>query len=253
MVTRINFLNTFINIMNKKDYLKIISSSLHNNDKTVFFYLNTHSFYLLNTNEEFNKCFNDADFITPDGYSIKWAIKFLYKKHIEKVSFNHIFFESLSKLFSKEHFRIFLLGGREHLLKLAVDKLTKRPLNLNVVGFHDGYSDQSIDSDKIISKINSSNPDILLVGIGMPESVIWIMKNKTRIKSKLIFTVGNLFDIIAGEKSIAPSSLYNTPFEWLYKLFQEPLKLIPRYIIVHPYFIYSMIKEKIFSSQTSAL
>jgi N-acetylglucosaminyldiphosphoundecaprenol N-acetyl-beta-D-mannosaminyltransferase len=253
METRIIFLNTFINIMNKKDYLKIISSSLHNNDQMIFFYLNTHSFYLLNTNEEFNKCFNNADFITPDGYSVKLATQFLYKQHIEKVSFNHIFFESLCKLFSKEQFRIFLLGGKEHILKFAVDKLTKHPLKLNVAGFHNGYFDQNIDSDKIIGKINSSNPDILLVGIGMPESVIWIMKNKTRIKSKLIFAVGNLFDIVAGEKSIAPSSLYNTPFEWLYRLFQEPLKLIPRYITVHPYFLYSIIKEKLFGSQTSEL
>lgn len=239
--------------MNKKDYLKMISSSLHNNEKKVFFYLNTHSFYLLKTNEEFKKYFNKADFMTPDGYSIKWAIKFLYKQQIEKVSFNHHFFEILRKMFSESQSRIFLLGGKEQHLKSAVSKLTMSPPKLNIIGFHNGYFDQNINSDEIINKINSCKPEILLIGMGMPESVIWTIKNKTRIESKLIFTVGNLFDIISGNKSIAPKFLYNTPFEWLYKLFQEPLKLIPRYFTVHPYFLYSVVKERIFGSQTKEL
>ena len=58
--------------MNKKDYLKIISDSLHNKKKNIFFYLNTHSFYLLKTNKEFQSNFNQADYITPDGFSIKY-------------------------------------------------------------------------------------------------------------------------------------------------------------------------------------
>jgi len=239
--------------MNKKDYLKIISSSLHNNEKKVFFYLNTHSFYLLKTNEEFKKYFNRADFITPDGYSIKWAIKFLYKQQIEKVSFNHHFFEFIRQLFSEKQSRIFLLGGKEQNLKDAVSKLTIINPKLNIVGSHNGYFDQNIMTEEIIEKINLSKPDILLIGMGMPESVIWTIKNITRIESKLIFTVGNLFDIISGNKSIAPKFLYNTPFEWIYKLFQEPLKLIPRYFIVNPNFLYRVVKERIFGSQTSEL
>jgi len=245
MVSRINFINTFINIINKKDYLKIISSSLNNEEKKVFFYLNTHSFYLLKTNEEFRKYFNRADFITPDGYSIKWATHFLYKQQIEKVSFNHYFFENLKKMFSEAQSRIFLLGGKQQHLKSAVSKLTNSQPKLNIIGFHNGYFDQSINSDQIIGKINSSKPDILLIGMGMPESVIWTIKNKEKIESKLIFTVGNLFDIISGGKRIAPKFLYNTPFEWIYRLMQEPIKLAKRYSICHSHFLYRVIKAKI--------
>jgi N-acetylglucosaminyldiphosphoundecaprenol N-acetyl-beta-D-mannosaminyltransferase len=239
--------------MNKKDYLKIISSSLHNKVKRTFFYLNTHSFYLLETDQEFKNCFNQADFIIPDGYSIKWAVSLIHNKQIEKVSFNHLFFENIRNLFAKENYRIFLLGGKSEELEATVKNLLNLSPKLNIVGFHNGYFDQKINSDEIINKINSCKPDILLIGMGMPDSVIWTIKNKTGIESKLIFTVGNLFDIISGNKSIAPKFLYNTPFEWLYKLFQEPLKLIPRYFTVHPYFLYRVLTERILGSQTKEL
>lgn len=231
--------------MNKKDYLKIISSSLHNTEKKVFFYLNTHSFYLLKTNEEFKKYFNKADFITPDGYSIKWAIKFLYKQQIEKVSFNHHFFQNIRNLFAENTYRIFLLGGKSQELEAAVKNFINLSPKLNIVGQNHGYFDKQNESEEIILKINSVQPDVLLVGIGMTESVEWIIKNKESINAKLIFTVGNLFDIIAGEKRLAPKYLYNTPFEWIYRLIQEPIKLTKRYLICHSHFLYNVIKAKI--------
>jgi N-acetylglucosaminyldiphosphoundecaprenol N-acetyl-beta-D-mannosaminyltransferase len=253
MQSRINILNTFINIMNKKDYLKIISTSLHNKEKKTFFYLNTHSLYLLNTDQEFKSCFNQANYITPDGFSIKWAVSFLYKKAIEKVSFNHIFFQNIRNLFAEKRCRIFLLGGKSQDLEAAVKNLVSHSPKLNIVGQNHGYFDKKSKSEEVILKINSVQPDVLLVGIGMTESVEWIIKNKESINAKLIFTVGNLFDIIAGEKKIAPNYLYNSPFEWIYRLLQEPAKLIPRYFIVHSYFIYSILKEKFFGAHTSEL
>ena len=231
--------------MNKKDYLKIISSSLHNNEKRTFFYLNTHSFYLLRTDQEFRSCFNKADYITPDGYSIKWAASFLHKKQIEKVSFNHIFFQTIRNLFAEKKYRIFLLGGKPKELEAAVNNLVNHSSHLKIVGQNHGYFDKKNESKAVILKINSAQPDVLLVGIGMTESVEWIIKNKETINAKLIFTVGNLFDIIAGEKKIAPNFLYNTPFEWIYRLLQEPLKLFKRYLICHSYFLYRVIKAKI--------
>ncbi len=231
--------------MNKKDYLKMISSSLHNNEKKFFFYLNTHSFYLLQKDQEFKNCFNQANYITPDGYSIKWATKFLYKQQIEKVSFNHIFFQNIRDLFAENKYRIFLLGGKPQELEATVKNLLNLSPKLNIVGQNHGYFNKLNESEEIILKINAAQPDVLLVGIGITESVEWIIKNKESISVKLVFTVGNLFDIIAGEKRLAPRYLYNTPFEWIYRLIQEPIKLTKRYLICHSHFLYNVIKAKL--------
>ena len=233
--------------MNKKDYLKIISDSLHNKEKKIFFYLNTHSYYLLNTDKEFQYNFHQADYITPDGFSIKWAISFLHNKKIDKVSFNHNFLGNIRELFSDNLSRIYLLGGKLHHLEIAVNNLKYTAPKLNIVGYHHGFFDKKNEIKEIIEEINLAQPDVLMVGIGMPDSVNWIIRNKINMNVKLIFTVGNLFDIIAGGKNIAPKFLYNTPFEWIYRLLQEPKKLIPRYFITNPYFVFKVFKEKFFS------
>ena len=56
---------------------------------------------------------------------------------------------------------------------------------INVAGFHHGYFDHDKESESIIKEINSVKPDILLVGIGMPDSVTWIIKNRESINTKL--------------------------------------------------------------------
>ena len=73
-------------------------------------------------------------------------------------------------------------------------------------------------------------PDILLVGMGMPKSEKWIIENKRKFNDYNIITVGNLIDIFAGKASLAPTILFNSPFEWIYRLIREPCKLTPRYI-----------------------
>jgi N-acetylglucosaminyldiphosphoundecaprenol N-acetyl-beta-D-mannosaminyltransferase len=253
MAARIKFLNTFVNITDKKDYLNIISSSIDKKDKKVFFYLNTHSFYLLNKDKEFFKLFNQTDFITPDGYSIKRAIRFLYNEKIEKVSFNHCFYSNLRKVFSDQQSRIFLLGGNELTIRLAAEKLQFKEPKLNIIGYNHGYFDPINDTEKILDKINCSYPEIILIGMGMPDSVIWTGNNRDKINANLIFTVGNLFDIVAGEKRLAPKSLYNTPFEWIYRLIQEPKKLFFRYIKTHTYFLFVILKTKWQNLQQKAL
>lgn len=207
--------------------------------------MNTHSFYLLNKDKEFQNLFNQADFIAPDGYSIKWATRFLYKINIEKVSFNHCFYSHIRKVFSEERLKIFLLGGSEPTVKSAAEKMQFTDPKLNIVGYNHGYFDRINDTKKILDKINSCSPEIVLVGTGMPDSVIWTGQNKENIQASLIFTVGNLFDIIVGEKRLAPKNLYNTPFEWIYRLVQEPNKLFFRYIKTHTYFLYVILKTKL--------
>ena len=170
---------------------------------------------------------------------------FCIKNKLKRFHLITYFFRILEICLRKRSSRIFLLGGKTKELEAATKNLINHSFKLNIVGQNNGYFDKQNESEEVILKINSVQPDVLLVGIGITESVEWIIKNKERINSKLIFTVGNLFDIIGEGKKIAPKFLYNTPFEWIYRLLQEPFKLFKRYLICHSYFFYRVIKEKI--------
>lgn len=240
---KINFLKTFINITNIEEQKKAISEAIDKKRKKVFFYLNSYSFYLSEKNPLFNEAFNSADYVVPDGMSIVLGIKLLTNMRVEKVTPNHSFFDYLANEYSERNVSIFLLGSDDEALQKAVVNLNKDFPKLKIAGYHIGYFKEE-ESPEVIKKINSAKPDILFVGMGMPKSEIWIHKYYERFDDYLIFTVGNLIDIIAGRIRIAPRIFYNSGFEWMFRLIQEPKKLFFRYLKSNSYIIYKILSKK---------
>lgn len=235
----------FLNITNENEYIKKISDTINSGSKGTFFYLNSHSYYLANKNSEFREAFNKADFIIADGYSIVWAIKKLTSNKIDKVVFTYSFFSRLHKLFEELNTRIFMLGGTEEIISKSSEIFKLNYSNINVVGAHHGFFDKEEETYKIIELINSSKANVLIVGMGMPITEIWIQENFNRINANLIFSVGGFFEFLTKNKKMAPGWIYNSGLEWLFRLLQEPKRLIGRYFIANPYLIYKVILLKL--------
>lgn len=238
--------NTFINIYTEDDYRNIISSAIRTNSKIVVYYLNSHSFLKAEKSQKFQNAFNSASYINPDGYSIVWALKFLHSKEITKITFTHSFINSIRKFLSENHFKVYCLGSSKEVIRDAAMELENSDSPVNVVGYNDGYFNPGIQSGKIIREINSGKAQILFVGMGLPRSEMWINEYKDKIDAQVIITVGNLFDILAGKSKVAPEKIRATPFEWVYRLIHEPVRLIKRYIVCQPYFVYRVFRYKIF-------
>ncbi len=237
-----NILNTFVNITNENEYIKYIFNTLKDKQKKVFFYFNTYSFYLNNYNLKFYEAFNKANYIIPDGYSAVLAVKKIYNKKIDKVVFTYTFTNKLAKLFEENNVKIFCLGGTKSSIIKFYNNIKNEYPKLIIRGYNDGFFDIKNETDNIIDKINRANADVLIVGMGMPRSEIWIMENIDKINVHCIFSVGGFFEFIAGNKKQAPSFFYNSGFEWIYRLMQEPKRLTGRYIKSHFYFIYRLTK-----------
>jgi len=236
--------NCFVNIQNNTEYFEAIQNSLKGKNKTIFFYLNSYSFYLANKNKEFGIAFNKADYIIADGYSIIWLLKVLKKLKIEKVVFTYSFFQNLEDLFLKEKSKVFILGGTQSVIEKAAKKM-KSKSKLNIVGYSNGFFNIETQNDEIIKQINHANPDILICGMGMPRSEIWIQKNLNNVNTKIIFSVGGFFDFLIGENKSAPKWMYNSGLEWLHRLIQEPNRLFKRYFIANTYLIHIVLKTKL--------
>ena len=157
------------------------------------------------------------------------------------------FFERLYKLFGDDRSKIYLLGGSTEIINKAVDEIKNNYSNLKIAGFYDGYFDLQLESDEIIAKINNSNADVLICGMGMPRTEIWIQENLEKLHVKCIFSVGGFFDFLAKEKKMAPKWFYNSGLEWIFRLIQEPRRLFERYIKSNSYFVTFLIKQKYFS------
>lgn len=237
--------NCFVNIKNEDEYFKQIILALKRKQKRTFFYLNSYSFFLANKNPRFKDALNQADFITADGYSIVWFIKHIHNIKIDKVAFTYSFLKSLSKIFNENNTKIYLFGGSQTAIEKSANILKEQYNNLNIVGYSNGFFDIDKDTDNIIKKINDSNTEVLICGMGMPKTEVWIQNNFNKLNAICIFSVGGFFDFISGEKELAPKWMFNSGIEWIYRLLQEPKRLLRRYLNSNTYFILYTVKALI--------
>ncbi|MCH7826358.1 MAG: WecB/TagA/CpsF family glycosyltransferase [Bacteroidetes bacterium] len=242
---KIKLNNCFVNIKDESEYIEQIYKSLNQKKNKTFFYLNSYSFYLVNKNQQFKDVFNKSDFVIADGYSIIWLIKHLYKININKVVFTYSFFNKLYRIFSNNNSNIYLLGSTQSKIEKSVKLLKSSKYNLNIVGSTDGFFDVQNENENIINDINNSQTEVLICGMGMPKTEIWVQNNLHKLNLDCVFSVGGFFDILLKNKNIAPKWLYNSGLEWIYRLIQEPKRLFWRYIKVNTYFIFYILKSVI--------
>ncbi len=214
-------------------------------------------------NEEFTKILQNSVLNIPDGIGILWAVTIESKIHKVKKYKNtiyHILYtiykyaiglfyllmiliypKAVTKIIPEritgtdlmadifQNFpdkKIFLLGAKEGIAEKAINNLIKKNtlyyIPYTIYQFHSG-SPKLSDENKIISKINSFQPDILFVAFGAPAQELWINRNLSNMPSvKIAIGVGGAFDFYAGERKRAPKIFQKLGIEWLFRLIIEP-------------------------------
>ena len=75
------------------------------------------------------------------------------------------------------------------------------------------------------------DPDVLMVGMGMPLQEIWAVENRSALARGVILTVGAAFDYEAGAQTTPPRWTGRLGVEWLARLIDQPRRLGYRYLI----------------------
>ena len=81
----------------------------------------------------------------------------------------------------------------------------------------------------IIKKINNSGSDILAVALGSPKGEKFIYRIRNNICVALSISIGATIDFEAGNVKRSPRWMSNAGLEWLYRITQDPKRLIKRY------------------------
>ncbi len=137
------------------------------------------------------------------------------------------------RLADARRWRVFYLGGAPGVAEAAAARLGERYPNVRI-GVRDGYFDRapdSPDSRRVIADISAFDPDILLVGMGMPLQEAWVLENRARLRRGAIFTVGAAFDYEAGVQRTPPRWTGRLGIEWLARLASQPRRLAFRYLV----------------------
>ncbi|MFW6070926.1 MAG: WecB/TagA/CpsF family glycosyltransferase [Candidatus Bipolaricaulota bacterium] len=181
--------------------------------------------------------FSRADVVTPDGFGLIWAASLHDLPLTSRVAGIDLIDEILA---SPEELDVYLLGSRKGVAKEAGSRMEAEYEGVEIVGTHHGYI--PVDQDEVVSEINRSGPDILLVGMGVPKQERWITKNIEKLDANVVMGVGGSFDVISGNLSRAPRWMRDRGLEWLYRIWLEPGRLAQARWI--PYFMFRVLWEK---------
>lgn len=213
---------------------------------------------------KYKEALNSADLSLPDGVGILWAAKYLslapgydflklklslfrlllspaYGRTIikERVVGSHLIWD-IAKLASDKNYAISLIGGKGTVAAQTAFELKKKFPNLKVPL---ALSDKAFD-DKIVSEINESNSDILLIAYSPPKQEIWLAENIKKLKVKVAVGLGGTFDYVAHKRLPAPGILHNLGLEWFWRLITQPWRL-GRMWNALPVFIWTVYKYKL--------
>ena len=198
--------------------------------------INAEIIMLAKENKEFSEIVNNAGLIIPDGSGVVLALK---KQKINNPKVAGI--ELALKCVKDGNSRIFLFGGKEDVIKSAYEKLKTDYPQSNIIGYRNGYFSED-EEEKIIEEINSLNPDILLIGLGVPKQEQWIVKMFNKINASVFIGVGGSFDVFSGKIQRAHFIMRKWHLEWLYRLYKEPWRW--KRMLVLPRFVFNVLLYK---------
>jgi N-acetylglucosaminyldiphosphoundecaprenol N-acetyl-beta-D-mannosaminyltransferase len=223
-------------------------------ENAMILYANPHCLNLSYHRPWLRNLLNSADIVFCDGFGLLLAAKILGKLSLERVTYGAEIWRLL-ELAELHNLSIYFLGARPGVAGKAAARLKEKYTSLNIVGFWHGYFDRtpgSPENEAVVQGINASNPDILLVGFGMPLQELWLKENRERLSVNVAITVGATIDFFAGEgrgSLRAPPILADNGFEWLTRLLLEPRRLWRRYIIGNPLFLLRVLRQHLSESK----
>jgi N-acetylglucosaminyldiphosphoundecaprenol N-acetyl-beta-D-mannosaminyltransferase len=160
-----------------------------------------------------------------DGMPLLWVARFLGLGVTEKVSgsdlFDHICSEENQ---DNVNLSVFFFGGEEGAAKVASENMNSGKGAVSCEGYlNPGFGPiDSLSSPEIISKINHSRADFLVVALGARKGQLWIERNRTKLNIPVISHLGAVVNFAAGKVRRAPRWMQLSGLEWIWRILQEP-------------------------------
>jgi N-acetylglucosaminyldiphosphoundecaprenol N-acetyl-beta-D-mannosaminyltransferase len=224
-----------VNPISDAGVVSLVSDAIRNRYHIVVANHNLHSVYLWHREERMRLFYANADYTQIDGMALILLARFLGMplKRADRAAVLD-FFPLLASMAVEQGWRIFYVGSRLGVAALGATLARQEYPGLNIRTHH-GYLDAD-ENKKVIAEINAYQPQILMVGMGMPKQEYWILENRDRIEANVIFPVGAFMDYRAGKIPTAPRWLASLYLEWAYRLLSEPRRLRRRYL-VEPWYV----------------
>lgn len=190
---------------------------------------------------EMDACVRRCEIVNADGASMVMAAKKLGVNLPGRVAGIDLMWE-LCGLAEREGHRVYLLGAKAEVVAKTAEVLTERYPGMTVAGYRDGYFGDD-EFDDVVAEVEQAEPDIVFVGITSPKKERLIERFRELGAKGAFVGVGGSFDVVSGNIPRAPMWMQRANLEWLFRMVQEPKRLVRRYVVGNTRFYMFLRKE----------
>lgn len=225
--------------------VELMIDSINKKEKHIFSHLNLYNYYLVDKYNLLKEELSEKIKLFFEGIGLKTFFFLMGKgsnKDINGTDLQPVLFKKLSH----DGLSVFLIGANSTVIEKAFKNIKTINPQLIINGIQHGYI-QVDEESGVVKRINDSDADLLIIGMGTFKEFQFINRNYELLNVKAIWNVGGLFDFISGSKPRAPKIFRIIRLEWLFRLLIEPRQKFIRIFYVPFWFIFHLIKVKLFS------
>jgi N-acetylglucosaminyldiphosphoundecaprenol N-acetyl-beta-D-mannosaminyltransferase len=246
-----DLLGIHYNAMTAQDLINITAQAIDGHARCIIGHHNLHGVYFWCKEPKMREFNSLAGYTNAEGMSLVLLGRLFGLPIGRKHRTAYIdFFPILVDAACRNKWRMFYLGSRPGVAEKGAGRLRTKHPGLQIRTHH-GYfnvGNSGVENQQVLAEINDYDPDILMVGMGMPRQEGWVVDNHADLSARVIYSCGALIDYFAGEIPTPPRWMGSIGVEWLYRLFSEPARLWQRYLI-EPWFVLGQLGRQYLTMQ----
>lgn len=220
-----NQTNSWDNIINKLSAFSIAEG--------ITSFVNPYSMLLLKNKPQVTA---GVDHWYVDGISLVKLVQSVFKKPLERYSFDDTSAAPVIFSFVKEHnVPLAIIGTQKEFIADSV-KTIEEKFGIRVTYYRHGFFANKEEIQQTIQEIIAKDIKVVVCGMGTPRQENFLLQLKDAGWKGYGYTCGGYLHQIAKKENYYPHFFDKYNIRWIYRIYDEP-KLLKRYFIKYPQFL----------------
>ena len=236
-------LKTNINVTNMEDTISYITEHLEELRGDYICVSNVHTTVMAFRDEKYRRVQNSAAMALPDGQPLSIVSRRRGYRQAQRVPGPDLM-PAILNLSQEKGYTHYFYGSTEQTLTKLEKVLLARYPKLRIAGMYAPPFRKltQAEDEEAVRRINDSGADFIWVALGAPKQEKWMYGHRHKVNGVMI-GVGAAFDFLAGTTKRAPMWMQKLCMEWVFRIMQDPGRMLPRYLNTNFAFVYNVWKE----------
>src|SRR5918992_210324 len=203
---RVDLLGVGISVTSMQATLAQIEAWIEERERSYVCVPKVHAVIECQDDPELMRIDNQSGLTVPDSAPVYWAGRLAGAKEMGPVRGPDLL-PAVCAVAARRGWRSYFYGGAPGIPERLASRLAARFPGLPVAGTYSPpfRALSPAEDDAVVERINSSDADLVWVGLSAPKQERWMAEQRERLRAPVLLGVGQAFDIHAGIKPEAPA------------------------------------------------